>query len=73
MTAKTTKNEFTIDSNMGDVLRKDPALATVLMRFHVGGCSHCGFEPTDTIGKVAAENGIPADRLLAALNREEAV
>jgi hypothetical protein len=51
-------------------LSADPSLGMVLMRdFHLGGCSHCGFNPQDTIEKVAEQNGIPTDRLLAALNR----
>jgi hypothetical protein len=43
----------------------------VLMRdFHLGGCRNCGFNPHDTIEEVAAQNGIPTERLLAALNRQ---
>jgi len=38
--------------------------------FHLGGCSNCGFDPNDTIENVAMQNGIPAERLVAALNRE---
>ena len=43
----------------------------VLMRdFHLGGCRNCGFNPHDSIEAVAQANGIPTDRLLAAMNRE---
>jgi hypothetical protein len=38
------------------------------MRFHIGGCHHCGFEPQDTIRKVAEDNGVPTESLLTALN-----
>ncbi|MFO1077678.1 MAG: disulfide oxidoreductase [Planctomycetota bacterium] len=61
---------FTAATTMLEALTADPSLGMVLMRdFHLGGCSHCGFNPHDTIETVAAQNGIPTDRLLAALNR----
>ncbi|MBZ0151351.1 MAG: disulfide oxidoreductase [Planctomycetes bacterium] len=67
----TNKSAFTAQSTMLEVLTADPSLGMVLMRdFHLGGCSHCGFNPHDTVEDVASQNGIPADRLLAALNRQ---
>lgn len=75
----TTKNEttkpgqFTAKNTLLEVLTADPSLGMVLMRdFHLGGCSHCGFNPHDTIEDVATQNGIPAERLLSALNRSNA-
>jgi len=63
--------KFTTQTTMLEALTADPSLGMVLMRdFHLGGCSNCGFEPNESIENVAAENGIPAERLLAALNRE---
>ncbi len=62
------KGEFTPETTMADALAADPDLPVALMKFHIGGCSLCGFEPDDTIAKVAEDNGIPTDRLLAALN-----
>lgn len=74
MTDKTNTSNgaaFTAQTTMLEALTADPSLGMVLMRdFHLGGCSNCGFDPHDTIGDVAAQNGIPADRLLAALNRQ---
>ena len=68
---KTDSNKFTAQTTMLDALTADPSLGMVLMRdFHLGGCSNCGFEPNDSIENVAAQNGIPTERLLAALNRE---
>ena len=62
---------FTAETTMLEALTADPSLGMVLMRdFHLGGCSNCGFEPNDSIENVAAQNGIPTERLLAALNRE---
>lgn len=59
---------FTAATRMGDAMAVAPDLPMILMRFHIGGCSMCGFEQDDTIAKVAADNGVPVDRLLAAMN-----
>jgi len=56
---------------MREALEHDPNVPVVLMRFHIGGCSLCGFEPDDTIAQVAADNGVPVARLLEALNGSE--
>ena len=67
-----TKNptRFTAKTTMLEALTADPSLGMVLMRdFHLGGCRNCGFNPQDSIEQVAAQNGIPTDRLLQALNR----
>jgi len=67
----TPKTRFTPKTTLLEVLTADPALGMVLMRdFHLGGCRNCGFDPHDSIETVAAQNGIPTDRLLSALNRE---
>ena len=63
--------EFTQDTTMVEAMAADPNLPVVLMRFHIGGCSLCGFEPEDTIAKVAEDNGVPVERLLAALNGQD--
>ena len=69
-TDKTSKGPFTVKTTMLDVLTADPSLGMVLMRdFHIGGCRNCGFDPSSSIEEVAAQNGIPAERLLAAMNR----
>ena len=60
--------DLTPETKMGDAIRNNPNLPVVLMRFHIGGCSLCGFEPEDTIEKVAADNGVPVEELLAAMN-----
>ncbi|MCU0865081.1 MAG: hypothetical protein MUC36_14935 [Planctomycetes bacterium] len=65
------KSRFTTQSTMLECLTADPSLGMVLMRdFHLGGCRNCGFNPHDTIENVAMQNGIPTDRLLAAMNRD---
>ncbi len=68
---ETSPARFTPQSTMLEVLTADPSLGMVLMRdFHLGGCSHCGFDPHDSLAKVASDNGIPVERLLAAMNRQ---
>ena len=70
-----TKNDtqpkrFTPKSTMIEVLTADPSLGMVLMRdFHIGGCRNCGFDPHSSIEEVAAQNGVPTQRLLDAMNR----
>lgn len=59
---------FAPDTIMADAMAADPNLPVTLMGFHIGGCSLCGFEPDDTIAKVAEDNGVPLERLLAAMN-----
>lgn len=57
---------------MAEVLAADESLRMVLMQFHIGGCSMCGFEPADSIRKVAEDNGVPPAELLNALRRIQA-
>ena len=56
------------DDTMDRVLAARPQANAVLMRYHIGGCHHCGFDAVDTVRKVAEDNGIPPRILLAALN-----
>ena len=58
----------TADTRMSEALRRDPNLPVILMRFHIGGCSLCGFEEDDTIAEVAEDNGVPMQVLLDAIN-----
>ncbi len=61
-------DSLTGDSTMSQALAGDPNLPIVLMRFHIGGCSLCGFEPEQTVAEVAEDNGVPLEVLLEALN-----
>ena len=61
---------FTAETRMEEAMAADPNLPVILMQFHIGGCSLCGFEPDDTIAKVAEDNGVPLNRLLGAMNGE---
>jgi len=71
MDAHENHNDFTPDTKMGDAMARDPNLPVILMQFHIGGCNMCGFENDDTIAKVAEDNGVPMDRLLAAMNQSQ--
>lgn len=64
------QSQFTASTTMLEALTADPSLGMMLMRdFHLGGCRNCGFNPHDSIETVAMQNGIPTERLLAAMNR----
>ncbi len=43
---------------MKDVLAVYPGAQRALFRkYHIGGCSSCGFQPTETLEQVCARNG----------------
>lgn len=65
----TRTSRFSETDTMDRVLEAAPQARDVLMRYHIGGCHHCGFESADTVRKVAEDNGIPPSALLAALNQ----
>ncbi|MGH7976221.1 MAG: rhodanese-like domain-containing protein, partial [Limisphaerales bacterium] len=46
------------DSPMREVLENFPGAQRALFRkYHIGGCSSCGFQPTETLAEVCARNG----------------
>jgi len=53
-------NESTVNpqSPMSAVLENFPGAQRALFRrYHIGGCSSCGFQPTETLAEVCARNG----------------
>ena len=45
-------------SPMSAVLEKFPGAQRALFRrYHIGGCSNCGFQPKETLARVCARNG----------------
>ena len=45
-------------STMREVLEAYPGAQRALFRrYHIGGCSQCGFQPTETLKQVCARNG----------------
>jgi len=48
-----------LDMTMADVLDRVPSAQRALFqRYHVGGCSACGFQPTDTLRQVCKDHNI---------------
>jgi rhodanese-related sulfurtransferase len=46
------------ESKMSAVLENFPGAQRALFRrYHIGGCSSCGFQPTETLAEVCARNG----------------
>ena len=46
------------NSTMQEVLTAFPGARRALFRqYHIGGCSSCGFAPTETLGQLCARNG----------------
>jgi len=54
-------------SPMSAVLEVFPGAQRALFRrYHIGGCSQCGFQPTETLAQVCERNGnLPVDEVLA--------
>ena len=51
--------EITPEMTMEQVMEAAPAAQRALFqRYHVGGCSSCGFQPTDTLAQVAKDHNI---------------
>src|SRR2546425_10816489 len=45
-------------STMGELLRAySGAQRALFRRYHIGGCSHCGFQPEETLEQVCRRNG----------------
>ena len=57
----TTTTEITAESKMGEVLEAFPGAQRALMRrYHIGGCSSCGFAPEDRLGDVLVKHNVLA-------------
>src|SRR5882757_3778582 len=50
--------EINLQSPMSVVLEAFPgAQRAMFRRYHIGGCSSCGFQPTETLAQVCERNG----------------
>ena len=55
----TTKNPIRPDMTMEEILAIAPSAQRALFqRYHVGGCSSCAFQPTDTLAQVCKDHNI---------------
>ena len=51
--------QIDLDMTMAQVLERAPSAQRALFqRYHVGGCSACGFQPTDTLRQVCKDHNI---------------
>ena len=47
------------DMTMAEILRQFPSAQRALFqRYHIGGCSSCAFQPTDTLAQVCKDHNI---------------
>ena len=47
------------DMTMQEIMEAVPAAQRALFqRYHVGGCSSCGYEPTDSLAKVCKDHNL---------------
>ena len=52
--------EISASTTMEEILNAYPSAKLGLFRrYHVGGCTACGYQPTDTLEQVIAEHNIP--------------
>src|SRR5213083_3536192 len=47
------------------------AQRALFQKYHVGGCSSCGFQPTDTLATVAMNHGIDVNEVIEHIKRSE--
>jgi rhodanese-related sulfurtransferase len=47
------------------------AQRALFQKYHVGGCSSCGFQPTDTLGQVAINHGLDVNDLVDHIHRSQ--
>ena len=69
----TTKPTITADMTMAQILEAFPAAQRALFqRYHVGGCSSCAFQPTDTLTQVCKDHNIlDVNEVIAHLSRAQ--
>ncbi len=68
-----TEIQITPDMTMEQVLAAAPgAQRALFQRYHVGGCSACAFQPSDTLGQVAKDHNIlDVDELIRTIMQAE--
>src|SRR5689334_230497 len=49
------------------------AQRALFQKYHVGGCSSCGFQPTDTLGMVAGNHGLDVNEVVEFVKRSQEV
>ena len=55
----TAPSDLNADMTMAEVLERFPgAQRALFQKFHIGGCSSCGFQPEDKLGEVLAKHRV---------------
>ena len=60
--------KVTPDMKMGEVLAVHPQAQQVLAGYHIGGCSSCSTDDSQSLGEAVAVNGRQIEPILASLN-----
>ena len=60
---------YQADMTIGEAVKLDSRVADVLGGFHIGNCSSCAVNPTDTLAHAAISNGQNVELVLQALNK----
>jgi rhodanese-related sulfurtransferase len=47
------------------------AQRALFQKYHVGGCSSCGFQPTDTLATVAVNHGLDVNEVVSHIHRSQ--
>src|SRR5437879_5184624 len=47
------------------------AQRALFQKYHVGGCSSCGFQPTDTLGTVAMNHGLDVKEVVEHIKKSQ--
>ena len=47
------------------------AQRALFQKFHIGGCSSCGFQPTDTLGSVAGNHGLDVNEVVEFIKKSQ--
>jgi rhodanese-related sulfurtransferase len=47
------------------------AQRALFQKYHVGGCSSCGFQPTDTLGTVAMNHGLDVNEVVEHIQKSQ--
>ena len=65
--------EISPEMTMEQILQRAPAAQRALFqRYHVGGCSACGFQPTDTLAEVCRDHNIlDVNEVIGTIRRAE--
>src|SRR6185503_11132702 len=70
--ASTDPNDLSGAWTMQQVTTVFPSAQRALFqKYHVGGCSSCGFQPTDTLGTVAMNHGLDVNEVVEEIQKSQ--